>query len=120
MACHRMADVADGGLGPMLGQAHHFLHFRPEVSDYAAKRYGDEAIRLYGVLNERLATHAFVAGADYSIADIATWPWIARHAWQRIDLAEYPHVQRWYRTIAARPAVVRGYNVPVPAEIPGV
>ncbi|MGH8598286.1 MAG: glutathione S-transferase N-terminal domain-containing protein [Gammaproteobacteria bacterium] len=109
-----------GGAGPMLGQAHHFLHFNPEASAYAAKRFGDEAARLYGVLDKRLANLAFVAGAEYSIADISLWPWIARHAWQRIDLVTYPHVLRWYREIATRPAVARGYGVPTPADIPVV
>ncbi len=107
-----------GGFGPMLGQAHHFLHFNPEASAYAAQRYGDEAARLYRVLEGRLSTHDYVAGPNYSIADMATWPWVARHQWQRISLENYPSVQRWYRKLAARPAVKQGYSVPTPAEIP--
>ncbi len=101
-----------GGLGPMLGQAHHFLRFNPGVSEYAEKRYAIEAQRLYDVLDQRLENHEYLAG-QYSIADIAAWPWIARFEWQRIDLADYPNVKRWYLAIAARPAVVRGYAIPV-------
>ncbi|MGR3913941.1 MAG: glutathione S-transferase N-terminal domain-containing protein [Gammaproteobacteria bacterium] len=106
-----------GGLGPMLGQAHHFLKFNKGVSDYAEKRYAIEARRLYAVVDARLAQHEYLAG-EYSVADIAAWPWIARHAWQGIDLAEFANVTRWYVAIAARPAVVRGYGVPSPQEIP--
>ena len=100
-----------GGIGPMLGQAHHFLQFNPGVAPYAESRYGEEARRLYGVLDRRLANHEYIAD-DYSIADIATWPWVSRFAWQRIDLNEFTHVKRWYCAIAARPAVARGYQVP--------
>lgn len=101
-----------GGIGPFLGQAHHFLRFAPERIPYAIKRYVDEANRLYGVLDRRLAEHEWLAGDLYSIADIATWPWISRHEWQTIDLATYPNVRRWYDAIRARPAVQRGYDVP--------
>ena len=107
-----------GGFGPMLGQANHFLHFNPGKSDYAEKRYGDEARRLYGVLDKHLGQYDYVAGEDYSIADMAIWPWCARWEWQRIDMDELPNVRRWYVEIAGRPAVQRGYNVPVEAEIP--
>lgn len=107
-----------GGFGPMLGQANHFLHFNPGKSDYAEKRYGDEARRLYGVLDKHLGENDYVAGPEYSIADMAIWPWCARWEWQRIDMNELPNVRRWYTTIAQRPAVQRGYNVPVEAEIP--
>ncbi len=100
-----------GSVGPMLGQAHHFLKFNRGKSEYAERRYGDEARRLYGVLDRRLAEAEYLAG-EYSIADIATWPWIARHEWQDIDLNRYPHVRRWYLAIATRPAVERGYHVP--------
>lgn len=100
-----------GGLGPMLGQAHHFLHFNQGVSDYAEKRYAVEARRLYDVMDERLARHEYLAG-EYSLADIASWPWISRFEWQGIDFAEYPNVKRWYLAIAARAAVQRGYQVP--------
>jgi len=107
-----------GGFGPMLGQAHHFVHFNPDKSDYAKARYATEAQRLYGVLDRQLAAQRFVAGDEYSVADIAIWPWAARFAWQAVDLKAYAHVLRWYREIAARPAVVRGYSVPVVAAIP--
>ncbi|MBI1385776.1 MAG: glutathione S-transferase [Rhizobiales bacterium] len=101
-----------GGFGPMLGQAHHFLHFNPGSSAYAEERFSKETRRLYGVLDRQLARSEFIAG-DYSIADIAAWPWAARFEWQRIDLAEFPNVRRWYLAIAGRPAVQRGYHVPV-------
>jgi GST-like protein len=107
-----------GGIGPMLGQAHHFLHFNKGVSEYAERRYRDEAMRLYRVLDRRLSGNAYVVGAQYTIADVATWPWIARFEWQGIDLGDYPNVTRWYREIATRPAVRRGYPVPNAAEIP--
>jgi GST-like protein len=100
-----------GSVGPMLGQAHHFLKFNRGKSEYAEKRYGDETKRIYGVLNKRLGEAEYLAG-DYSIADIATWPWIARYEWQGIDWANYPDLKRWYRAIVARPAVQRGYQVP--------
>ncbi len=100
-----------GGVGPMFGQAHHFLRAAPEQVPYGIKRYTDEARRLYGVLDRRLAEAAFMAG-EYSIADIATYPWIARHEWHKVDLAEFPNVKRWYDTIGRRPAVVRGMAVP--------
>jgi GST-like protein len=100
-----------GSVGPMLGQAHHFLKFNRGKSEYAEKRYGDEAKRIYGVLDRRLRDAEYLAG-DYSVADIATWPWIARYEWQGIDFAAYPNVRRWYRAIAQRPAVQRGYQVP--------
>ena len=100
-----------GGFGPMLGQAHHFVHFKPDVSDYANKRYRAEAERLYSVLDDLLEEREFMAG-DYSIADIATWPWVSRFEWQGIDLDEFEHVRRWYVDIASRPAVQKGYHQP--------
>jgi GST-like protein len=100
-----------GGAGPMLGQAHHFLRFNKGAAPYAEERYSQEARRLYGVLDRRLADHAFVADS-YSIADIAIWPWISRFEWQTIDLRQYPNVKRWYEEIARRPAVRKGYDVP--------
>ena len=100
-----------GGVGPMFGQAHHFLRAAPEQVPYGIKRYTDEARRLYGVLDRRLAEAAYMAG-EYSIADIATYPWIARHEWHKVDLAEFPNVKRWYDTIGRRPAVARGMAVP--------
>jgi len=106
-----------GGVGPMLGQVHHFVKYNNGRSQYSEERYSKEGRRLYGVLDKRLADHEYVAG-DYSIADIAIWPWISRFEWQEIDLNEYPNVLRWYKAIAARPAVVKGYHVPV--EQPGI
>ena len=100
-----------GDLGPMLGQAHHFLKFNKGKAPYAEERYHKEALRLYGVLDKRLADHEYMAG-EYSVADIATWPWISRFEWHQVDINRYPHVTRWYRAIAARPAVQRGYHVP--------
>jgi GST-like protein len=100
-----------GGPGPMLGQVHHFVKYNKGKSAYAEERYSKEAQRLYGVLDRRLEGRDFVAG-EYSIADIAIWPWISRFEWQEIDLAKFPNVKRWYTTIASRPAVQRGYKVP--------
>ena len=100
-----------GGPGPILGQIHHFVKFNPGKSLYAEERYLTEGKRLYGVLNKRLQDREFVVG-DYSIADIAIWPWISRFNWQTIDIAQYPNVTRWYSSVAARPAVQRGYHVP--------
>ena len=101
-----------GNVGPMLGQAHHFVKFNPDVSEYATERYRNEAIRLYSVLDKRLRELPYLAGGEYSIADIATWPWISRFEWQEINLANFPNVCRWYEEIAQRPAVQRGYDVP--------
>ena len=107
-----------GGVGPMLGQAHHFSHFNKGKSDYAEERYLNETRRLYGVLDRRLANRDYLAG-DYSIADMATWPWISRFEWQTVNLNSYPNVKKWYLAIAGRPAVQRGYHVPVKqSEIP--
>jgi len=103
------------GVGPMLGAAQHFRHFNPGKSPYAEEVYAVEAERLHSVLDRRLARAEFVAG-DYSVADIALWPWIARFEWQGIDLAAFPNVKRWYEAIAIRPAVRRGYHVPSKAE----
>lgn len=104
-----------GGVGPMLGQVHHFVKYNPGKSEYAEERYSKEARRLYGVLDRRLEGRDFMAGSDrgeYSITDMATFPWIARHDWQQIDLNEYPNVRDWYVRIAERPAVQRGYHIP--------
>jgi GST-like protein len=100
-----------GGLGPMLGQAHHFRRFAPERLPYAIKRYTDETARLYRVMDKRLGEAAYLAG-EYSIADIASYPWITRHEWQGQNVADYPNLKRWYDAIAARPAVKRGFEVP--------
>ncbi len=100
-----------GGPGPMLGQVHHFVKYNPGKAPYAEERYLKEAQRLYKVLDTQLGKSDFVAG-DYSIADIAIWPWISRFEWQTIDLNQFPNVKRWYTAVAARPAVQRGYKVP--------
>lgn len=100
-----------GGLGPMAGQNHHFNRFAPEKVPYAIQRYVKETARLYGVLDRRLADRAFVAGDDYSIADMAIYPWIVPHAYQEQDLDDFPHVKRWFQAIQARPATVRAYNL---------
>jgi GST-like protein len=107
-----------GGLGPMAGQAHHFLQFNPGKAPYAEERYGTEVRRLYGVLERQLEGRDYISGS-YSIADIACWPWVSRFQWQRIDLGDYPRVRDWYTRIAQRSAVGRGYRVPDDkAEIP--
>ena len=100
-----------GGPGPMFGQVHHFVKYNKGKAPYAEERYLKEAHRLYGVLDKRLATREYVAD-DYSIADIAIWPWTSRFEWQTIDLNQYPNVKRWYVAIANRPAVQKGYQVP--------
>jgi GST-like protein len=105
-----------GGVGPMLGQAHHFLKFNPGKAPYAEDRYKAEAERLYGVLDTRLADRDYLSGS-YSIADMATWPWISRYEWQQIDLTAYPNLMRWYLAIADREAVQRGYDVPVHVNV---
>jgi GST-like protein len=98
-----------GGLGPMAGQNHHFSQFAPEKIPYAIKRYIDETARLYGVLNKQLADNEFVAGSEYSIADMAIYPWIVSHKWQSQNLEDFPHVQRWFNHIKDRPATVKAY-----------
>ena len=101
-----------GGIGPMLGQVHHFVKYNAGKAPYAEERYLKEAHRLYGVLDRQLGEGPYIVGA-YSIADMAIWPWISRFEWQTIDLNAYPNVKRWYLAIAARPAVKRGYDVPI-------
>lgn len=101
-----------GGVGPMFGQAHHFLRFAKEKIPYAMTRYGEEARRLYGVLNARLGEVPFLAGDAYTIADIATYPWVSRHEWQQIDLDDFPNVARWFDALSERPEVVRGMAQP--------
>ncbi len=100
-----------GGVGPMFGQVHHFLRAAPEPVPYAIERYSKETQRLYGVLDAHLAKHEYLAD-EYSIADMATYPWIARHEWHRADLGAFANVRRWFETIGKRPAVVRGMKVP--------
>ena len=101
-----------GGVGPMFGQAHHFMRAAKEQIPYGIERYGNEAKRLYGVMDKRLGEAKYLAGGDYSIADIATYPWVARHEWHRVALEDFPNVKRWYDAIGARPAVARGMAVP--------
>jgi GST-like protein len=100
-----------GGVGPMLGQAHHFRLYAPEKIDYAIQRYSNEAKRLYGVMDTQLSRNAYISGADYTIADIAIWPWLRSHKNQGIDLDEFKSVKRWFDEIAERPAVQRGIEV---------
>ncbi|MCF4166279.1 glutathione S-transferase N-terminal domain-containing protein [Zavarzinia compransoris] len=99
-----------GGLGPMAGQAHHFRQYAPEQIEYGINRYTNEVNRLYGVMNKRLADRDFLAG-DYSIADMAAWPWVVPHKNQGQDLADFPNLRRWFETIEARPAVQKGFAV---------
>ena len=106
-------------LGPMLGQVHHFVKFNAGKSAYAEERYYNEALRIYGVLDKRLGESQFVAGSDYGIVDISIWPWISRYEWQNIDLNKFSNILRWYKEIASREAVIKGYDVPsMGAEIP--
>jgi GST-like protein len=100
-----------GGVGPMLGQAHHFRIYAPEKIDYAVNRYTNEAKRLYGVIDRQVAKTRYLAGDDYTIADIATFPWLRSWKNQGIDWAEFPDAKRWFDDIAARPAVQRGVEV---------
>jgi len=104
-----------GNVGPMFGQAHHFIRNAKEQVPYGIKRYSDETRRLYGVLQTRLSEAAFLAD-EYSIADVATFPWVARHDWHKVDLNDFPAVKRWYDTIEQRPAVARGMAVPTPPQ----
>jgi len=103
-----------GGVGPFFGQTHHFNRFAKEKIPYAIERYVGETKRLYGVMDKRLGEVPYLAGADYSIADVATWPWVSRFDWHGLDdgLNDFPNVKRWYNEIAAREAVRRGYDVP--------
>ena len=98
-----------GGLGPMAGQNHHFVQYAPRKIRYAIDRYVNETNRLYGVLDTRLADRPFVAGAEYTIADMACYPWTVGHERQGQKLAEFPNLARWFRTIEARPAAMRAY-----------
>jgi GST-like protein len=100
-----------GGIGPMLGQTHHFRIYAPEKLPYAIDRYTNEAKRLYGVMDTRLARSKYLGGPDYSIADIAVFPWLRSWKNQGIDWNDYPHLKGWFDEIAARPAVKRGVEV---------
>jgi len=101
-----------GGLGPMVGQAHHFLFNPKEVVPYGQKRYHNETKRLYGVLDKQLASNEYVAGDAYSIADISIYPWISRFERHQVDLNDFPNVKRWFDLLSAREAVQRGMAVP--------
>jgi GST-like protein len=100
-----------GHVGPMLGQAHHFRGYAPEKIPYAIDRYTDEAARLYGVMDRRLSEAAYFAGDEYTIADMAIFPWLTSHERQGQDLEDYPNVKRWYESIESRPAVARAREV---------
>ena len=100
-----------GGLGPMAGQNHHFSRYAPEKLPYAIERYRKETARLYGVLDRRLADRAFVAGDDYSIADMASYPWIVPHADQGQSLDDFPNLKRWFHAIRERPGTIRAYEL---------
>lgn len=99
-----------GGLGPMAGQNHHFGQYAPEKIPYAITRYVNETNRLYGVMDRRLVRVPFLGGADYSIADMASYPWVVPWQRQQQDLEEFPNLKRWFDTIAARPATIRAYE----------
>ena len=100
-----------GGVGPIFGQVHHFLRAAKEAVPYAIERYTKETRRLYGVLDARLENHRYLAG-EYSIADIATYPWVARYEWHKTRLHDFPSVKRWFEEISERPAVQKGMAVP--------
>ena len=101
-----------GGVGPMFGQAHHFIRSAKEQVPYGIERYSKETRRLYGVMDKRLEQEPYLAAGEYTIADIATYPWVSRYEWHQVDLNDFPNVKRWYDTISARPAVKRGMDVP--------
>lgn len=100
-----------GGVGPMLGQAHHFRIYAPEPIEYAVNRYTNEAKRLYEVINKQLSRFSYIAGETYSIADMALYPWVYRWQRQGIELGDYPAVHKWYEELSARPAVIQGLKV---------
>ena len=107
-----------GSVGPMLGQAHHFRLYAPQKLPYAIERYSNEAARLYGVINKRLAASTYLGGREYSIADIAVFPWLRSWKNQGVALSDYPHLKGWFDEIAARPAVQRGLQVLADARKP--
>ena len=102
------------GVGPMMGQTHHFLKFAKEQVPYAKSRYHGETKRIYGVMDRQLGEQAHIAGSDYTIADMAIYPWVARHEWQNIDLDAFPNVAEWFAKLGQRPGVIRGMAVPTP------
>ncbi len=107
-----------GGVGPMLGQTHHFRQYAPEKIEYAINRYTNETRRIYGVMDKQLATHKFIAGNQYSIADIAIYPWVRSWKNQGIEWAEFPHLKAWFDKIGMRPAVQRGQQVLADLRVP--
>ena len=107
-----------GTIGPMLGQHHQFHHYHPGKSQFGEERFFKIAKRLYGELDKRLSTSKYLAGNNYTIADIATWPWIARHEWHDIGLKNYKSLSRWYIDISKREAVIRGYQFMNKKEFP--
>ncbi|MDY0747206.1 glutathione binding-like protein [Paucibacter sp. R3-3] len=109
-----------GGVGPMLGQAHHFRIYAPEKIAYAIDRYTNEAKRLYGVMDKRLASSTYIAGKQYGIADMAIFPWLRSWKNQGVEMGEYPHLKGWFDEIAARPAVQRGVEVLANARQPQI
>ena len=107
--------------GPMLGQAHHFLKFNKGKSEYSEERYHKEAERIYNVMNNQLKKSKYLAGNEYTIADIAAWPWVARFEWHQIDIKKYEYVAGWYTNISNREAVQKGYDIPsISASIPKI
>ena len=96
----------------MFGQAHHFMRAKKDEIPYGSERYGNEAKRLYGVMDRQLAQNEYIAGREYTIADMAIYPWAARHEWHRVDLGAFTNVRRWYDKVGARPAVAKGMAVP--------
>ena len=119
--CIEWLSFQTGSQGPMLGQAHHFLKFNKGKSAYAEERYHKEAERLYKVMNNQLMKNRYLAGEEYTIADIAAWPWVARFEWHQVDLKKYEYVATWYTNISSREAVQKGYDTPaIGASIPKV
>jgi len=106
-----------GGVGPMMGQANVFFRYAPEKIPYAIERYQREVLRLFGVMERQLAGNQYIAGGDYSIADIALWSWVAGHAWSGVEIDGLPHLKRWLDLVGARPAVIKGRAVPPSAEV---
>jgi len=105
------------GLGPMMGQLNVFRHYFPERLPSVVERYSRESYRLFGVLEGQLESHGYIAGGEYSIADIACWPWVLAHGWSELSLTDYPALKRWFELIGERPAVKRGLLVP-PVTLP--
>ena len=119
--CIEWLNFQTASQGPMLGQAHHFLKFNKGKSQYSEERYHIEAERIYNVMDKQLRRNKYLAGNDYTIADIAAWPWIARFEWHQIDIKKYEYVAEWYTSISKREAVQKGYDIPsIGALIPKI